>query len=912
MMNVGPESIREEHPQGRTGCPGMGAGKVVLEWLDSRTGIVTAYRKIAGRILPGGASWCRTWPSAILFLLVVQAVTGVCLWMHYSPSAQTAWESVYYIQYRLPGGWLVRGIHHYSAQLLVAVTGLYLVHLVFSGGYRPPREWVWWTALILLALSLGGCLTGDLLCWDVNGYSATNVRVGFLTLLPGIGETLYRLAVGGPTFGHHTLTRFFALHVSVIALGAWLVFGLHWYFLRRSERLAGQPPLVQCPACRGLRQWWKTKLAAWRGAEGATSPPPLYADEPYWPGQFFRNAVVWLGLMVIILLLVFHPWKHSPKEGGGTLADRGARLLAPADPDPAAFYAAARPEWSFRGLYQLSNLFPSKMIPGLGISWRIVPIFVLPGLVALFVLAMPFIALWPWGHVLNVTAVSVMIVALVGLTAASYWHDAVDPHFRQAVAEAEALANRVKFLAARLEGIPPQGALSLVHQDPKIRGPKLFSTHCVICHDLPGESVMNIRSDNPSAPQLYGFAQRKWIEGLLDPIKVAGPEYFGNTRFAASAMVRYVQGRYQNLLQSDKEAIVEALVAEAGWDCPLGENGGRKELVIRGRELLSQHCTQCHLYQGEGPRGFTPTLDGYGSYGWIVGVIADPTHGLFYGARNDRMPTYWESAIDPGANRLRGDEIAVLAQFLRGEWQEADRPSPPPREPFLLVAGRWEGLRPKVPLPGDSLADRARWLYQRELCSLCHNMTGVEGEEPISAYRPAGADLGRYATREWIAGWLDRAQVGGPKYFGTTAFANGSMVKFVRTSLPELVKDIGKEGLDRLIDTLADWAAQDGPLPKDKIDEEVLLLFEDFTCTDCHSVYGKGGGTGPDLTGYGSRQWTIDILSDPTHKRFYRDRNDGMPSYFAFPDRPEKNLLTQEELELLADWLRRSVTTKSE
>lgn len=67
------------------------------------------------------------------------------------------------------------------------------------------------------------------------------------------------------------------------------------------------------------------------------------------------------------------------------------------------------------------------------------------------------------------------------------------------------------------------------------------------------------------------------------------------------------------------------------------------------------------------------------------------------------------------------------------------------------------------------------------------------------------------------------------------------------------------------------------------------------------------GGTGPDLTGYASREWTKQIIADPTHRRFYGSRNDGMPSYRAFPDDPAKNLLTEEELDELVEWLRRSV-----
>ena len=45
----------------------------------------------------------------------VQGITGFFLWMYYSPSAQTAWESVYYLQNEVAGGWLLRAIHHYSA-----------------------------------------------------------------------------------------------------------------------------------------------------------------------------------------------------------------------------------------------------------------------------------------------------------------------------------------------------------------------------------------------------------------------------------------------------------------------------------------------------------------------------------------------------------------------------------------------------------------------------------------------------------------------------------------------------------------------------------------------------------------------------------------------------------------------------
>src|SRR6185503_10847858 len=82
--------------------PGM---KTVLLWLDQRTG----YKKILHEALfenvPGGARWRYVWGSTLSFALVVQVITGIFLWMAYSPSSQTAWESVYFIQYEMTGGW---------------------------------------------------------------------------------------------------------------------------------------------------------------------------------------------------------------------------------------------------------------------------------------------------------------------------------------------------------------------------------------------------------------------------------------------------------------------------------------------------------------------------------------------------------------------------------------------------------------------------------------------------------------------------------------------------------------------------------------------------------------------------------------------------------------------------------------
>src|SRR2546429_7353934 len=182
-----------------------------LNWLDRRTG----YRRIIEYSLyeniPGGARWRYVWGSSLVFCLSVQFVTGFVLWMAYSPSSQTAWESVYFIQNEMNGGWLLRGIHHFTASVMNVLLVLHLMQVVIDGAYRAPREINFWFGLGLLQLVLALSLTGYLLPWDQKGYWATKVATNIMGIVPVVGPALQRLVIGGPGYGHYTPSRLFAL-----------------------------------------------------------------------------------------------------------------------------------------------------------------------------------------------------------------------------------------------------------------------------------------------------------------------------------------------------------------------------------------------------------------------------------------------------------------------------------------------------------------------------------------------------------------------------------------------------------------------------------------------------------------------------------------------------------------------------
>ena len=137
--------------------------------------------------IPGGARWRYVWGSTLVFTFAVQVITGLFLWTAYSPSAQTAWESVYFIQDVMSYGWLVRGIHHYSAQAMVVLMALHLIQVIVDGAYRAPREINFWLGLILMQIVFGLSLTGYLLPWDQKGYYATQVSTEIMGAAPVVG-----------------------------------------------------------------------------------------------------------------------------------------------------------------------------------------------------------------------------------------------------------------------------------------------------------------------------------------------------------------------------------------------------------------------------------------------------------------------------------------------------------------------------------------------------------------------------------------------------------------------------------------------------------------------------------------------------------------------------------------------------
>jgi len=681
------------------------------------------------------------WGSTLVFTFAVQVLTGLVLWMFYSPGAQSAWESVYFLQQHIAGGWLLRGIHHYTAQAMVVLLAVHLAQVVIDGAYKAPREFNFWIGLLLMLVVLGLALTGYLLPWDQKGYWATKVATRIASSAPVAGPDMERLAVGGSDYGHYTLTRFFALHAGVLPATMVVLIAIHVALFRK------------------------------HGVTAHISKKRPRPDGYFWPEQVLRDAIACLVIFGIVLALSVY---FTPELG------------APAD--GADNYAAARPEWYFLFLFQFLKFFK-------GHTGEVIGAIVVPTLILGFMFLMPLIGRSRAGHVICITAIAALLLGAAGLTVSALYDDyqarwfpnrdysdvtavlnEIDidlrksgdnskfarmdeeqklnvyfkgdpgklPAFRarlasyrayqasqeylDAVALAHENAERAQQLAA--QGIPPAGALSLLRDDPKTQGPRLFKQHCAACHDYSDDKGHGIVTPRPlqlskdnkgrpihpkqpdgpravptGAPNLYGFGSRAWLTGFLDPKRIAAAHfdektmlvtdapYFGNTAHWDGEMVGVVKERLADLDedgQANLKKLIAALSAEAelksqaALDAELdkqataklatgaGEAERREKIIaLRTKALGRLECTECHKFYETDEGGSAPDLTGYASRQWMIDFISNPKHHRFYpGDSNDRMPAFAPDAKNPDNNQLQPRELEMLVDWLRGEWYE--------------------------------------------------------------------------------------------------------------------------------------------------------------------------------------------------------------------------------------------------
>jgi quinol-cytochrome oxidoreductase complex cytochrome b subunit len=320
----------------------------IVDWLDERIDLSGLKHFVTEKGVPVHAQEIWYYLGGLtLFLFAVQVFTGILLLLYYRPGANDAYESVQFIVTRVPFGWLIRNMHSWSANLLVAAAFAHFFSVFLLKSYRKPRELTWVSGILLLFLMLAFGFSGYLLPWNELSFFATKVGTGSAGSVPLVGHFLLRLLRGGDDVTGATLSRFFGLHVAILPAITTALVAVHLL-------------LVQ-------RQGMSVPLRV----ESQLKPGERVRQMPFFPNYIVRDVLAWyIALAVLAALAAFYPWELGKK----------------ADPF-AAVPAGIRPEWYFLAVFHTLKLIPSHVLGFEGERLGVLAF----GVIAMFLIVVPFL-----------------------------------------------------------------------------------------------------------------------------------------------------------------------------------------------------------------------------------------------------------------------------------------------------------------------------------------------------------------------------------------------------------------------------------------------------------------------------------------------------------------------------------------
>jgi quinol-cytochrome oxidoreductase complex cytochrome b subunit len=277
----------------------------------------------------------------VLFLFIIQFITGIVLALYYVPHADFAHKSIIDIVTKVNAGWFFRSLHHWGAQFAIAVVFIHLFSTLLLKSYRKPRELLWVSGFILIIISIFFGLSGYFLLWDERAFAAVRVATGGAGNVPLIGSFIKAFLRGGIDVTGETLTRFYAFHASILPLVTIFLIVIHLFLVQYHDMSV---PLSLQDKTRG--------------------------NTLFFPNLFYKDLIIWLVTLGIVVTLA----TLLPPEIG-----KKADLLAPAPEN-------IKPEWYFLFLFQTLKLFPGSI---LGLNGETIAVVLVSLAICLFLL-IPF------------------------------------------------------------------------------------------------------------------------------------------------------------------------------------------------------------------------------------------------------------------------------------------------------------------------------------------------------------------------------------------------------------------------------------------------------------------------------------------------------------------------------------------
>ena len=335
----------------------------VAGWFTDRLGLERLRAKYLGKPFPEHPTFFLG--EIALFCFVILVGTGMYLALFYEPSAASltggagpmpaAYASIVAID-SYPFGALVRRMHHWAAQLMIASIVLHLLRIYFTASYRKPREVNWLLGLALLGATIGTSFAGYLLPYDQFSVTATAIGYGIARSIPWIGPTVADYGFAGQFPSPSSVPRFFAYHVVWAPLVLSGLIATHLVILLKQKH---------------------TEPAASRAAR-APADAHLIEGVPLWPQQASLMAVLMLIVIAVTALLAAFLPVHP------------SQLYGP----PSPITPEVKPDWYLLWVYGALRLIPGGLsfrFLGATIGSEAIGAMFIPGLIGLAIVLVPWL-----------------------------------------------------------------------------------------------------------------------------------------------------------------------------------------------------------------------------------------------------------------------------------------------------------------------------------------------------------------------------------------------------------------------------------------------------------------------------------------------------------------------------------------
>lgn len=160
--------------------------------------------------------------SAAAFLILI--LSGIYLGQLYSPTRENAHASIVHAVTQVPLADFMRGLHFWTANLVIVLLLFHVVRVFITGSYKKPRRLTWLTGLALLAVTQIYIFVGTVLKWDQEGVEAFgHMQESF---------NLFGIHIGLTNGGVPVITQLYSWHVTILLLLLLSLLALHMILIK--------------------------------------------------------------------------------------------------------------------------------------------------------------------------------------------------------------------------------------------------------------------------------------------------------------------------------------------------------------------------------------------------------------------------------------------------------------------------------------------------------------------------------------------------------------------------------------------------------------------------------------------------------------------------------------------------------